>query len=52
VTIEKAVELVALIPGSEVAAVLRQQCAEAFVRVAGGAEDGVAHRAGATTALT
>jgi hypothetical protein len=36
VTIAKAVELVALIPGSEVAAALRQQCAEAFVRVAGG----------------
>jgi hypothetical protein len=36
VTIEKAVELVALLPGSEVAAALRRQCAEAFVRVAGG----------------
>jgi len=36
VPIEKAVELVALLPGSEVAVELRRKCAETLVRVTGG----------------
>jgi hypothetical protein len=48
VTIEKAVELVALLPGSEVAAALRRGCAETLVRLAGGdltlVDDVVANR--------
>jgi len=36
VTIEKAVELVALLPGSEVAEEMRRKCAETLVRVTGG----------------